>query len=211
MTTSTSLTEVLGKLKEPFPREVIRTVKKGGASLSYIPVSEVIARLNREVGNWSIVESTCHIDALDPTYVIGKVTLEVKLWDERLNDYITRRHIGFGGQKIKNLKSGEGTVDLGDEFKGAQSDAFKKAAQQLGIGLDLARTDEALAYDAQLDAEPASEAQIAQIDAYVKSLDAEGEDMIAFKAWWKRNIGKRLAGGDVTADEAQGAILKFNL
>jgi hypothetical protein len=53
---------------------------------------------------------------------------------------------GFGGQKIKRTKAGE-IVDLGDEFKGAFSDALKKAAQQFGVALYLARSDEALSIE----------------------------------------------------------------
>ena len=50
---------------------------------------------------------------------------------------------GFGGQKIKRTKAGE-IVDLGDEMKGAVSDALKKAAQTFGVALYLARSEEAM-------------------------------------------------------------------
>ena len=50
---------------------------------------------------------------------------------------------GIGGQKIKRTKNGD-IVDLGDEMKGAVSDALKKAAQTLGVGLYLARSEEAM-------------------------------------------------------------------
>jgi hypothetical protein len=55
--------------------------------------------------------------------------------------YVTRD--GIGGQTIKRKKDGT-IVDLGDEFKGAVSDALKKAAQALGVGLYLARSEEAM-------------------------------------------------------------------
>jgi hypothetical protein len=45
---------------------------------------------------------------------------------------------GVGGQTIKRKRDG-GIVDLGDEYKGAVSDALKKAAQSFGVGLYLAR------------------------------------------------------------------------
>jgi len=38
------------QLSEPFDPAVERQLKKGGASLTYIPVSEVITRLNRVLG-----------------------------------------------------------------------------------------------------------------------------------------------------------------
>ena len=49
------MSELLQNLSEPFPREVQRSMKKGGTSLTYIPVSEVITRLNTVLGieNWS--------------------------------------------------------------------------------------------------------------------------------------------------------------
>ena len=213
MTTSTSLSETLDSLKEPFPREVIRKLNKGGTSLDYIPVSEVIARLNRYVPNWSIVDADAFISPADPNFVIGKVVLEVTFGYDENEKPITRRHIGYGGQQIKfkkidpkNPDGPRATVDLGDEFKGAQSDAFKKAAQQLGIGLDLARTDEALQWDADLDAEPATEAQISTIQDHIEGLD--GDDKEEFKKWWGRTIGKPLKNG-LTFDEATTVLKKI--
>ena len=41
---------ILNALSEPFPSEVEKQLKKGGASLTYIPVSEVITRLNKVLG-----------------------------------------------------------------------------------------------------------------------------------------------------------------
>ena len=41
---------MLNSLSEPFPSEVEKQLKKGGASLTYIPVSEVITRLNKVLG-----------------------------------------------------------------------------------------------------------------------------------------------------------------
>ena len=55
-------------LSEPFPREMERQLKKGGTSLTYIPVSEVITRLNKVLGvtKWSFEIISCGRDALDP-------------------------------------------------------------------------------------------------------------------------------------------------
>lgn len=128
-------------LNEAFPKEVERQLKKGGTSLTYIPVSEVISRLNKVLGydGWAYEIIKCERDALDPEFIVAHV---------RLNVYGTDRFTsvtkdGFGGQKIKRTKNGD-IVDLGDEFKGAVSDALKKAAQALGVGLYLARTEEAM-------------------------------------------------------------------
>jgi recombination DNA repair RAD52 pathway protein len=135
------MSDIYSQLTEHFPREVERQLKKGGASLTYIPVSEVITRLNKVFGvtKWSFEIISCGRDALDPDYIVAHVRITSYL-DDALG-FITRD--GFGGQKIKRTKTGD-IVDLGDEMKGAVSDALKKAAQTFGVGLYLARTEEAM-------------------------------------------------------------------
>jgi hypothetical protein len=134
---------VQSQLNEPFPKEVERQLRKGGTSLTYIPVSEVISRLNKVLGydGWSYQIIKCERDNLDPDFIVAHVRLEVYANGIDRFGMITKD--GFGGQKIKRTKTGE-IVDLGDEFKGAVSDALKKAAQALGVGLYLARTEEAM-------------------------------------------------------------------
>lgn len=128
---------------EPFPQEVERSLKKGGASLTYIPVSEVITRLNKVLGvdKWNSTILCCERDTHDPDFIVAHVRLTAEI------EGSTVTKDGVGGQKIKRTKNGD-IVDLGDEFKGAVSDALKKAAQQLGIGLYLARTEDALEIEA---------------------------------------------------------------
>ncbi len=48
--------EIYQLLSEQFPQEMERTLNKGGASLTYIPVSEVVNRMNKVigVGKWSL-------------------------------------------------------------------------------------------------------------------------------------------------------------
>ena len=135
------MSDIYSQLTEHFPKEVERQLKKGGASLTYIPVSEVITRLNKVFGvtKWSFEIISCGRDALDPEYIVAHVRITSYL-DEGFG-FIARD--GFGGQKIKRTKAGE-IVDLGDEMKGAVSDALKKAAQTFGVGLYLARTEEAM-------------------------------------------------------------------
>lgn len=136
--------KLLADLSEPFPPEMERELRKGGTTLTYIPVSEVVARLNRCFGvrGWSSEIIRCERDTLDPDFIVAHVRLTVgeRSWGISKD--------GFGGQKIKRTKQGE-IVDLGDEFKGAVSDALKKAAQQFGVGLYLARSDEALSIEVE--------------------------------------------------------------
>lgn len=136
------MTKMQSDLSEQFPSEVERQLKKGGTYLTYIPVSEVINRLNKVLGfdGWSYEIIKCERDALDPDFIVAHVRLSVFPGADK---FVSVTKDGFGGQKIKRTKTGE-IVDLGDEFKGAVSDALKKAAQALGVGLYLARTEEAM-------------------------------------------------------------------
>ena len=61
------------ELNEQFPKEVERQLKKGGASLTYIPVSEVISRLNKVFGfdGWSYEIVKCERDLLDPDFIVA--------------------------------------------------------------------------------------------------------------------------------------------
>lgn len=131
-------------LTEPFPAEMERTLNKGGVSLVYIPVSEVINRMNKIIGveNWSYQVKTWQQLG---TSIVAHVTLTVEI------DGKTIMRDGVGGQKIKLSKSQE-PLDIGDELKGAVSDALKKASQTLGIGLYLARSDDAMEIEQAIDA-----------------------------------------------------------
>ena len=128
--------KIMQALAAPFPREVEKTLVKGGVSLTYIPVSEIITRLNEALGIdlWSLNIIRCERDVIDPDYIVAHARLT---WHPSDSQPMVIRD-GIGGQKIKRSKSGE-IIDLGDEMKGAVSDALKKAAQSMGIGLYLAR------------------------------------------------------------------------
>ena len=144
----TTKKDVYGLLSEPFPQEMERTLNKGGTNLTYIPVSEVINRLNKVLGadSWSFIVVKCERDAIDPDFIVAHVRIDYKTSESGV---ISRD--GIGGQKIKRTKQGS-IVDLGDEFKGAISDALKKAAQTMGVGLYLARSDEAIEIEQAMDA-----------------------------------------------------------
>lgn len=123
--------ELSTALSAPFPKEVERQLNKGGATLTYIAVSEVIVRLNEVLGvfGWSYTIIECSRDTLDPDFLVAHVSMTV--------GDVTRD--GVGGQKINRNKAAE-ILDLGDDYKGAVSDALKKAAQSFGVGLYLARS-----------------------------------------------------------------------
>lgn len=174
--TPTPKSPVYEELAAPFSPDAERVLNKGGTNLTYIPVSEVIARLNRVLGvaAWSFEVVDVRRDALDPDFVIAHVRLSATL------NGVTVVKDGVGGQPVKRRKSGD-IVDLGDEFKGAVSDALKKAAQQLGVGLYLARDENAI--DAEdTPAPPPVDPEILvkweQFTGLVGSLSAEQRDLL---------------------------------
>lgn len=169
---------IAAELAEPFRPEAERILVKSGTKLTYLPVAEVITRLNTVlgVGNWSSTILNCERDQHDPDFVIAHVRLSAVIEGN------TVVHEGFGGQKVKRIRSGD-ILDLGDEYKGAVSDALKKAAQQFGVGLYLARHEDVI------EAEQA-QAAIEEIDpeirsrwdnfmGFTKKLTAEQRDVLA--------------------------------
>jgi len=180
-------TKLFEQLSEPFPVEMERTLVKGGTRLTYLPVSEVITRLNRIFGplNWSFEIIKCERDTLDPEFIVAHVRLTVNGetgWSHVSKD-------GFGGQQIKRKKDGT-IVDLGDEFKGAVSDALKKAAQQLGVGLYLARDPDAIEIDGAMHAseiveQPAAPAMPQGYDQFMSLRSQLNEDQVQkLRSYW---------------------------
>lgn len=149
------MSEVLNELSKPFPAEVERTLVKGGTELTYIPVSEVITRLNNTLGveNWSYQVKDCQRDPDLRDWIIAHVTLTVII-----NGFVIHKD-GFGGQEVKYMKSGK-PVDLGNEYKGAVSDALKKAAQAIGVGIYLARSEDSLQLEQAIAEEEAVDPEI---------------------------------------------------
>jgi hypothetical protein len=182
-------------MNEPFPKEVERQLKKGGASLTYIPVSEVITRLNKVLGfdGWSYEIIKCERDALDPDFIVAHVRLSVFPESDR---FVSVVKDGFGGQKIKRTKNGD-IVDLGDEFKGAVSDALKKAAQALGVGLYLARSEEAMGIEQEESVDPQIESLWEQFVDLSRSLDADKNAQLG--EFWKSYAGERPKPTKMTA------------
>lgn len=186
------------QLNESFPKEVERQLKKGGASLTYIPVSEVISRLNKVLGfdGWSYEIIKCERDALDPDFIVAHVRMTVFPDSDK---FVSVTKDGFGGQKIKRTKNGD-IVDLGDEFKGAVSDALKKAAQALGVGLYLARTEEAMEIEQEESIDPQIEALWTQFVDLSKGLSAEGKAELG--KFWDSYAGGRPKPTRQTANKA---------
>lgn len=192
------MTKMHHDLSEQFPKEVERQLKKGGTSLTYIPVSEVINRLNKVLGidGWSYEIIKCERDALDPDFIVAHVRMTIYPGADK---FVSAVKDGFGGQKIKRTKNGD-IVDLGDEFKGAVSDALKKAAQSLGVGLYLARTEEAMGIEQEESIDPVIESLWEQFVDLSRSLDADKKAKLG--DFWKSYAGERPKPTKTTANKA---------
>lgn len=196
------LSEALAKqLQEPFPAEMLRFNQAKG--LTYIPISEVIARMNRVLGfeNWSYEVVRAWREPDHPDWCLAHVSLRVAIGDKVIE------RAGYGGQQIKKKKSGD-VVDLGDEFKGAVSDALKKAAQSLGVGLELARTEEAKRWEEEAAAEaamsPEAVAAFEQLSGITKQMNAEEKS--ALRTWWKATYGDVKVGPEAGVERLIEAI-----
>lgn len=211
--------KINAELSKPFPQDVLGTVKKGGASLTYVPVAEVIARLNLVLGteNWSETFSHTARDPENPDWIISEVMLSATI------NGVTSTKVGYGGAKIKVYSSGKGAnagqpTDLGDDYKSAHSDAFKKAAQQFGIGLELARDESALdreeharrmmSLEADAEGKPLADPEVIEaIRAGIDGLDVDARKK--FSGWWKSNIPFGLTSGKVTQEQAERALAEI--
>lgn len=111
-------------LTAPFPAELVRTRPgKNGMQLSYVETWAYIERLNNGCESWDfIVESHQVIEG--EVVVLGKLVA----------DGVTKT--AFGGSSVTIDREGR-TVSLADDLKAAASDALKKCASLLGVGLEL--------------------------------------------------------------------------
>ena len=111
-------------LCKPFPPELIKErAGPRGKKLRYVDVHAVIERLNEGSDNWSF-EVISHQILDSEVVVLGRLTI----------DGVTKS--AFGGALISFGSDGQ-PISVGDELKGAASDALKKSASMFGIGLEL--------------------------------------------------------------------------
>lgn len=105
----------------------------GGKTFKYLKPAPVIHRLNKVFGlNWSYEVVTQEV--LED-WVVAKVRMYV--WDDVERDKQIFRE-AYGSATIERFSAGKNQgkmVDPGNAFKGAVSDAIKKAASTLGVGL----------------------------------------------------------------------------
>ena len=112
-------------LEKPFAPAQIRQRKGRNGMLDYVEGHSVIARLNEALdGAWSF-EVTHHEVREDEVVVLGKLSAE------------GIAKMQFGVSQLTREKGGGALVSLGDDLKAAATDALKKCATFLGVGLHL--------------------------------------------------------------------------
>ena len=117
------------QLERPFDRSLIKT-RKGtfGQQLAYVEGVEFIRRLNEALdGQWTF-EIVEHQVRETEVVVLGKLTA----------GDVTK--MAFGGSSITVSREGE-VISIADDLKAAATDALKKAASLLGVGLHLYSSD----------------------------------------------------------------------
>jgi len=178
------------ELYAPFPDEMIKQTYDG---MNYVPVAEVINRMNKVLGtgNWSSQITSIFRDSHDPRFVICQVSVSAQ---------VDGKHViadGVGGKDIAMSRSNKDViVDLSNDYKSAYSDALKKACQRLGVGLHLARDEEAIFQDVEheVDVEDWN-----RVNAKIKELSEL--QLGALKAWWDDNgNGPKPAYDTMTAE-----------
>lgn len=193
-------------LQAPFPQEMLRYNQAKG--LTYIPISEVIARLNRVLGveNWSYDVVRIWREPDYPLWCLAHVTLRVNIGGQ------TIARDGVGGQQVKLTKKDQSPVDLGDEFKGAVSDALKKAAQSLGVGLELARTEEAKRWEEEVEAEsrisPADKSAYESLIGITSGMNAQ--EKLSLRSWWASQYGDIKVSPEAGLEKLEAAIATAN-
>lgn len=118
-------------LEKPFPPEQIKQRNGNFGTLDYIEGHAVIQRLNDALeGNWSFEIINHQInEAAGEVLVIGKLTVGniVKMQ--------------FGSSQITRAKQSGEIISIADDLKAAATDALKKCATLIGVGLHLYNKD----------------------------------------------------------------------
>jgi recombination DNA repair RAD52 pathway protein len=115
-----------------------QTRKQGGTDLTYLTGEQVLSRLNEVLGvtGWSfrvVREGATEIEA----WVLGELSATIN------GETVIRQH--YGNQELMR-----GQRPTGDLFKSAATDAIKKCATTIGIGLYLYDADERREVEAEM-------------------------------------------------------------
>ena len=123
---------VYAALAAPFDHTF--TDNRGGVTLTYITGEQVLTRLNEVLGvdGWGfrVLKHGIHVEA-DEVWALGEL---VAIMGGRL---VSRQQ--FGSNKLKRSRQTGAPLDIGFDLKAAGTDALKKCATGLGVGLYLSK------------------------------------------------------------------------
>ncbi len=112
-------------LEKPFAPAQIRQRRGRNGLLDYVEGHSVIQRLNDALeGQWSF-EVVHHEIRDEEVLVLGKLTAE------------SIAKMAFGTSQVTRERESGKAISLGDDLKAASTDAMKKCATFLGVGLHL--------------------------------------------------------------------------
>ena len=112
------------QLTRPFRRDQLKQREgQRGKILTYVDVAAVIERLNEACDSWSFEIEKYEVKDGE-ALVLGKLTADGVI------------KTAFGGSSVTVDREGS-VVSIADDLKAASSDALKKAASMLGVGLEL--------------------------------------------------------------------------
>lgn len=117
------------RLSAQFAKPLQRTGPTGGPMLDYLSGEQVISHLNDVLGvdGWEFrVLQHGHNQEADEIWVLGELTAH---FPERS---VVRQQ--FGSQEVKHKRDGD-ILEIGFDLKGAATDALKKCASLIGVGL----------------------------------------------------------------------------
>lgn len=127
--------DVYAKLAAPY-ETTFRDVR-GGVELEYITGEQCISRLNEVLGvaGWSFTVKEHGLNAeADEIWVLGEIVANFG------GTLVIRQQ--FGSQKVRRSRANGNPIDIGFDLKGAATDAMKKCAMLLGVGLYLSKKEQ---------------------------------------------------------------------
>jgi hypothetical protein len=124
--------EIRELLERPFaPEQIKQRQGNFGQMLDYVEGHEIIQRLNDTFdADWSFTITLQEIKD-NEVVVLGRLSTEGIIKEQ------------FGSAKITKNTETNAVISIGDDLKAAATDALKKCATLLGVGLHLYRNDQA--------------------------------------------------------------------
>lgn len=136
-------------LTQRTPKEFVKMVPgRGGKSYEYLDIRYVTRRLNTVFGfNWDFEVVSHELDFThNEARVLGRLTVRTPSTTV-VKTQFGKNLIDLYKQDQANGKKAGTPVCPTDDLKGAASDALKKCAQLLGIGIDLNNTEDVKEFD----------------------------------------------------------------